>query len=93
METTSKMAAAQETGLRNDEPARSAQNHPVGVATPRVSINVADTRPARALSVKAQVEKLGRKAEAKVEFEKAASMTQNSREKTLLFERARKMSI
>jgi phosphate transport system ATP-binding protein len=58
METTSKMAAAQETGLRNDEPARSASSHAVGVATPRVSINVDDTRQARALNVKAQVDNL-----------------------------------
>jgi phosphate transport system ATP-binding protein len=59
METTNKVAAAQETGLRNDEPARSAQNHPVGVATPRVSIAVDDTRQARAItSVKAQVDNL-----------------------------------
>ena len=63
METTSKMAAAQETGLRNDEPARSAQNspatHAVGVATPRVSINADDTRQAKAITnVKAQVDNL-----------------------------------
>jgi phosphate transport system ATP-binding protein len=62
METTSKKAAAQEIGLRNDEPSRSAQNspptHAVGVATPRVSINVDDTRQPRALNVKAQVENL-----------------------------------
>jgi phosphate transport system ATP-binding protein len=63
METTSKMAAAQETGLRNDEPARSApgsnSSHAVGVATPRVSIAVDDTRQARAINnVKAQVDNL-----------------------------------
>jgi RNA polymerase sigma factor (sigma-70 family) len=37
--------------------------------------------------------RLGRKAEAKAEFEKAASLTQNSRDKALLLERAQKMSI
>jgi phosphate transport system ATP-binding protein len=62
METTTKLGAVQETGLRNDDPARSSQNsphsHAVGVATPRVSIAVDDTRQARALNVKAQVDGL-----------------------------------
>jgi phosphate transport system ATP-binding protein len=64
METTSKMAAAQETGLRNDEPARSPHGstntgHAVGVATPRVSIAVDDSRQTRAITnVKAQVDNL-----------------------------------
>ena len=63
METTSKMAAAQETGLRNDEPARSPHGsnpgHAVGVATPRVSIAVDDTRQARAITNARVAEALG----------------------------------
>lgn len=39
------------------------------------------------------LEKLGRKEDARIEFEKAASLAQNTREKTLLSERAHKMSI
>lgn len=39
------------------------------------------------------LEKLGRKEEARLEFEKAASLTQNTREKALLLERASRMSI
>ncbi len=39
------------------------------------------------------LEKLGRKADARIEFEKAAALATNSREKTLLSERASKMSI
>jgi RNA polymerase sigma factor (sigma-70 family) len=39
------------------------------------------------------LEKLGRKADARIEFERAAAMATNSREKTLLSERAHKMSI
>ena len=39
------------------------------------------------------LEKLGRRAEARIEFEKAAALATNSREKTLLSERASKMSI
>src|SRR5690349_6321330 len=63
METTSKMAAAQETGLRDDEPARSTPGsnlgHAVGVATPRISVNVDDNRQARSITnVKAQVDSL-----------------------------------
>jgi len=36
------------------------------------------------------LEKLGRRAEAAVEFERAASMTRNERERKFLLERARK---